>query len=141
MEEFSEQDNDRISRVSKVRRGIYVMQQTTDDQPLFRFGAIGVKGKNNNALRRLTQIDEGRTNWHYVKVIRFDNNYSCERIKDHENKLRNEFKKIEKFQWIGKKDRFKAVDVGDSAAAKKLVSEVFDRFVATNLSQLNNSPK
>jgi hypothetical protein len=132
MEGLCKDDLDRISEVIKVRRGIYVMQ-LVEYPNVFRFGAIGTKENSmNNGIRRLGQIDHGKTICRYVKLFRFKDNYSHISVKGHEDKLKIEFKKIEKFQWIGGQDRFKVVDVVDSAAAEKLVAEVFDYFVASN---------
>ena len=146
MENFSDADLYQHAKLKKVRRGLYVMQQiATDDLKTFRFGAIGVKGGNNNALARLKQIDHGKTKWRYLRLIKFSDDYSCNNLRQNEKKLKDSFRAVSEdvgqFHWIGRKDRFNVFGVSDCAHAEEVVAKIFDGFVATNFTPLNNPPE
>ena len=128
MERFCTVDLDRISKVSEVKRGIYVMQLTEGSQFIYRFGAVGINGKNNNALRRLGQIDEGKTKWRYFSLISFLNEFPCKNIKMLENDLRAKFRQTGGLSFIQNKDRFEVVGVDNQKEAEEKVEVVFNEF-------------
>ena len=131
MEKLCAEDLDRISKISEVSLGIYVMQLAEGGQFIYRFGAVGINGKNNNALRRLGQIDGGKTKWRYFNLIKFGNNHLCESIKRYENKLREMFRNTPGLEFIKNKDRFEVVGVNSQKEAEQKVEAVFNELCQT----------
>lgn len=93
---FSKQDLDSVSRLSSVRKAVYLMQSEMDPRR-FRFGGIGaIDGQANTPIRRLgqcTHVEGGmvENTWRYIALVEFEKTTAALEIRNFEKLLRQYF--------------------------------------------------